>query len=249
MFQLPHTPSLTNIRDKWFINLSSTEIPQDIQYFLQLGEGFALLYNEKSNIVLECIKSVENSTLRMPIDRRITVTNNTIPILNGVFPQPIFKSPNDFKLKKLPHVFGKRGDESLGRVSVTSVDPTATREQVFQVNVLQYISDALYVSDSAPLQYFRVFIAEHPLMVLVDSGSGRTIFGQEGIAIRTANGQVAEIHEEIKIPLTLEGLQREISVCLLPDLAVSCILGIDFLCAFGVGLDFAALGWYFASRP
>ncbi|KYN29884.1 hypothetical protein ALC57_00667, partial [Trachymyrmex cornetzi] len=119
----------------------------------------------------------------------------------------------------LPHVFGKRGDESLGRVSATSVDSIATR--VFQIDVLQYTSDALHVPDSTPLQYFRVFVAGHPLMALMDSGSGRMIFGQEGIAIvrrlgwptnratgvciRTANGQIAEIPEEIKIPLTLCG--------------------------------------------
>ncbi|KYN17825.1 hypothetical protein ALC57_09863 [Trachymyrmex cornetzi] len=84
---------------------------------------------------------------------------------------------------RLPDVFEKRGGESLGWVSATSVDPTTTREQVFQVNVLQYTSDALHVSDSTPLRYFRVFIAGHPLMALVDSGSGRTIFGQESIAI------------------------------------------------------------------
>ncbi|KYN12275.1 hypothetical protein ALC57_15555 [Trachymyrmex cornetzi] len=84
---------------------------------------------------------------------------------------------------RLPDVFGKRGGESLGRVSTTSVDPTATREQVFQVNILQYTSDALHVSDSTLLQYFRVFVAGHPLMTLVDSGSGHSIFGQEGIAI------------------------------------------------------------------
>lgn len=40
-----------------------------------------------------------------------------------------------------------------------------------------------------------------------------------------------------------------ISACLLPDLAVSNIIGIDFLRKFGIALDFANSGWYFASDP
>jgi len=33
---------------------------------------------------------------------------------------------------------------------------------------------------------------------------------------------------------------------LLPSLAVFCVLGIDFLTKFGIGLDFASGEWYFA---
>jgi len=121
------------------------------------------------------------------------------------------------------------------------------------------------VSALPPLRYFRIFIERHPLRALVDSGSSRTILGNEGIRIvrrlkllttrakgsriRTANGQIAEIAEEIALPLALEGCSREVIVCLLPNLAVSCIVGMDFLCAFDIGLDFVTGEWYFINRP
>jgi len=158
-------------------------------------------------------------------------------------------------------VFGKRGGESLERVFATPVNSSETRT----ASAFEYLHAAFHVSALPPLRYFRVYIGEQPLMALVDSGSSRTIFGDEGIEIvrrlnlptertadfriRTANGQIAKVAEEVKLMLTLEGRRREVAVCLLPSLAVSCIVGMDFLCAFDIGLDFASSGWYFASRP
>lgn len=60
---------------------------------------------------------------------------------------------------------------------------------------------------------------------------------------------MAEIKEEIDLSLTLENHQREISVCLLPDLTVSCIMGMDFLCAFSIELDFRNCEWSFSNHP
>ena len=79
------------------MNLSSF----DIQCFLQLGENFALPFNNKNKIIFECIKSVESSTQGMPIDRRIEVTNHSIPILNKIISSPIFTSPTNKQLLKL----------------------------------------------------------------------------------------------------------------------------------------------------
>lgn len=56
------------------------------------------------------------------------------------------------------------------------------------------------------------------------------------------------MREEIDISLTLEGHYRVISACLFPNLVVSCILGVDFLCKFGLALDFATVEWYFADN-
>jgi len=44
----------------------------------------------------------------------------------------------------------------------------------------------------------------------------------------------------------LQNQNQEITVALLPSLAVPCVLGIDFLAKFGIGLDFANGEWYFA---
>jgi len=98
-------------------------------------------------------------------------------------------------------------------------------------------------------------------MALVDSGSSRTILRDEGIKIvrrlrlptarakgsriRIAKGQIAEIAEEITLSIVLEGFCRKVIVCLL--LNFSCIR-MNFLCAFDIGLDFAADGWYFINR-
>ena len=161
-------------------------------------------------------------------------------------------------------MYGKRGGESLERVVATPAESVETRD-IDSVDDVEYLNLAFRALELPPLRYFRIFIGEFPLMALVDSGSSRTILGDEGIKIvrrlalpttgardlriRNANGQITEIREEISLTLSLHDLQREVTVCLLPALAVSCIAGMDFLCAFGIGLDFASRGWYFANRP
>jgi len=78
----------------------------------------------------------------------------------------------------------------------------------------------------------------------VDSGSNRTLLGREGIKIirtlgltttsnrgtqiRTADGQIVAIKEEIRILIELQNQIQEITVALLPSLAVPCVLGINF---------------------
>jgi len=76
-------------------------IPGNIQCFLQLEDNFALPFNNKNKIIFECIEGVQSSILRMPIDRRIEVTNHFIPILNNIISSPIFTSPTDKQLLKL----------------------------------------------------------------------------------------------------------------------------------------------------
>nr|XP_012235715.1 PREDICTED: uncharacterized protein LOC105679947 [Linepithema humile] len=104
-----------------------------------------------------------------------------------------------------------------------------------------------------------------PLAALVDSGSSRTLMGNEGIKliralgipivrdetsrIRTANGQIATIGQRADIPLRLRGVTRTLSVGLLKELAVPCIVGVDFLHEFRLGMDFATSEWYFADKP
>jgi len=55
-----------------------------------------------------------------------------------------------------------------------------------------------------------------------------------------ANGQIATIRKEIRVPIELENQCQKITVALLPSLAVPCVLGIDFLTKFGIGLDFSS---------
>jgi len=134
----------------------------------------------------------------------------------------------------------------------------------FEIDASENLQINFSISALPPLRYFRILIGEHPLRALVDSGSSRPLLGDEGIEIvlrlglltirakgsriRTANGQIAEIAEEITLSLALEEISRKVTVCLLPNLAVSCI-GIDFLCAFDIALDFATGEWYFINHP
>jgi len=152
---------------------------------------------------------------------------------------------------------GKRGSEPVERVPMTPDPNNETR------NINSYVT---FESSELPsLRYFHIKIYGYPLAALVDSGSNRTLLGREGIKIirtlglatmsdrgtqiRTANGQIAAIKEEIKIPIELQNQNHDITIVLLPSLAVPCILGIDFLAKFGIGLDFASDKWYFANTP
>jgi len=160
-------------------------------------------------------------------------------------------------------VYGKRGSEPIERVPTAPDLEIETRNIVTGGNIQSYIT--FESGELPPLKYFRIKIHGYPLAALVDSGSNRTLLGREGIKIiralslattsdrgvqiRTANGQIATIKEEIKIPIELENQRQEITVALLPTLAVSCVLGVDFLTKFGIGLDFASGEWYFAKIP
>lgn len=65
----------------------------------------------------------------------------------------------------------------------------------------------------------------------------------------SANGQVARIEKISEVPLRLGNVEHSLFVGLLPDLAVSCIVGMDFLCKFEIGLDLAKSEWFFSRQP
>lgn len=165
-------------------------------------------------------------------------------------------------------MYGKRGGESLNRAPTTPAffrKAHSARERR-EASSLSYTAlNSAHPLELPPLYYFEISIQGKPLRALVDSGSNRTILGADGIKIVrqlkistredqitricTGNGQLAEVREEAEISLALENQHRVISACLLPNLTVSCIVGMDFLCKFGIGLDFASSEWYFANNP
>ncbi|XP_025270381.1 uncharacterized protein LOC112639720 [Camponotus floridanus] len=168
----------------------------------------------------------------------------------------------------LPDMLGKRESEPVERVPTTPSpegETLVTADDTVGDDTLLQSYVTLGREELPSLKFFKIKIYDYTLAALVDSGSNRTLLGREGIKIirelgldtergrgiqnRTANGQIANIREEIKVPLELEDQCREITVALLPNLAVPCILGLDFLTKFGVTLDFATNGWYFAESP
>ena len=77
-------PSLSSIRNKWFLNLSSTTVPTNIQCLLQLGENFSLPINNKRVVIFEFIKNIERNIKKFPCPLQLAVRNHSIPLLNNL---------------------------------------------------------------------------------------------------------------------------------------------------------------------
>jgi len=76
--------SLKTIRKNLLVNLSSGNIPQDIQCLLQLGENFSLPLLNKEKIIIELIKSVECITQKFDIDTQLNLRNRAITTINNL---------------------------------------------------------------------------------------------------------------------------------------------------------------------
>ena len=74
----------SSIHNKWFVNLSSSDIPLEVQYWLQLGEKFGLPINRdnKEKTLIEFINHIENYISGRPKNIINFVRNNSISILN-----------------------------------------------------------------------------------------------------------------------------------------------------------------------
>ncbi|KMQ88038.1 reverse transcriptase [Lasius niger] len=91
-FQDP-SPSPLHIQNKWFVNLSSKHIPQEVQGLLQLGENFSLPTMNTDTITVEFIKCVENNIGKLPANIRHTIRNRTNPIINNLSNYTFKNSP------------------------------------------------------------------------------------------------------------------------------------------------------------
>ena len=78
------TSSALHIKEKWFINLSSTQFPPTIQGILQLGENFCLPSLNKGKILTEFVKNVEHNINKLPRDTRSIVRNRSFPIIRKI---------------------------------------------------------------------------------------------------------------------------------------------------------------------
>ncbi|XP_071578466.1 uncharacterized protein [Temnothorax nylanderi] len=76
--------TLNEINDKWFINLSSTSIPRDIQCLLQLGDNFSLPVAKPQYLTLEFIKSIEHNLIKFPLAKQTAVRYRLAPIINNI---------------------------------------------------------------------------------------------------------------------------------------------------------------------
>jgi len=68
--------------EKWFINLTGTHIPIEVQLLLQLGERFNLPITNRKNITFEFIKCLENNLKKLNKANRISSRNRAVSIIN-----------------------------------------------------------------------------------------------------------------------------------------------------------------------
>lgn len=96
---------------------------------------------------------------------------------------------------------------------------------------------------------------KHTIVALFDSGASTTVVGATGLAflrsrkvsftispvsyhVLTADGVSQPCEGRFDLPFTLNGLTRIISCLMVPSVAHSFVLGMDFAVAFGISLDF-----------
>lgn len=145
---------------------------------------------------------------------------------------------------KLSGLFGKRIKESEKEGITTPISERPLR-------VISWYREFSYGAfdsrQGSQLSFLRVQILDRDWLALLDSGSSRTFIGptvleslnqsrisiprSTGGRVITATGQSTKIRGELSLPLTLNNKTRTVRACALPTLALSCILGVDFLAA------------------
>lgn len=72
---------LLQIQNKWFVNLSSVQIPPEVQGLLQLGYNFCLPVMNKKHVTMEFIKYVENNIRKLPTKFRTIFRDRATPLI------------------------------------------------------------------------------------------------------------------------------------------------------------------------
>lgn len=119
-----------------------------------------------------------------------------------------------------------------------------------------------FQSDSRPYLKVRVFGRE--ITALLDSGASQTFLGEKGLWIlekfpthlKTASGRFVETADSnrhkvkgfVDLPISLKGRTEDLSVCVVPSLQQSLILGIDFWERMHIVADMRNRRWDFAPR-
>lgn len=84
------------LNKKWFVNLSSIQIPEDVQCLLQLGDNFSLPFSNRDKLTMDFIKNIECSLTKLPSATQITIRNRSINIINNLpnysFPESDFNT-------------------------------------------------------------------------------------------------------------------------------------------------------------
>lgn len=130
-------------------------------------------------------------------------------------------------------------------------------------------SQEIYLSNSNvesefPLPLFlSLKIRNEKVKCMVDSGATKTFISQVlfeklqifpsskssvPIVVRLADGRREHCNLQVDIPFRLEGKFKILPVFVLSKLPVPCIVGLDFLKAFSIQIDFSIPNWYFQNE-
>lgn len=72
------------INNKWFINLSSTIIPNEVQSLLQLGDNFNLPITNNEKLTIEFIKNIESNLIKLPSTTQVAIRNRSVILILSI---------------------------------------------------------------------------------------------------------------------------------------------------------------------
>jgi len=132
---------ISNINNKWFINLSSTHIPDNIVSFLQLGGNFSLPVTNKTQLTTEFIINFENNLGKLPPAERAVIRNKSTNIFKSIpsYQYPLNKIHKDLLhlnvitkkfLKEKPNLIITRADKGNITVALEKVEYIHEIEQL-----------------------------------------------------------------------------------------------------------------------
>lgn len=152
--------------------------------------------------------------------------------------------------------FKKRAEPGVGS-KLTSDDSQIP----FEKPIIDYLIHS-YQNDPRPYLKVRVFGRE--IMALLDSGASQTFLGEKGLWIfqqfparlqpchgrfvETADSKQHEVKGFVRLPITLKDRTKDITVCVVPSLQQSLILGIDFWEHMHIVTDMRNRKWDFAPK-
>lgn len=119
---------INSVNDRWFINLSKSPIPHDIQSLLQLNEKFNLPFHHNSQrFAFNFIKNIEYNIQKLDLDTASNIRCLSVQTLNKLLSSPPTPSIIDSRLIALtiktkefltnyPNIFVTKADK--GNVTV-----------------------------------------------------------------------------------------------------------------------------------
>lgn len=141
-------PSTFDIKKKWFINLSTLNIPDDVVSILQLGENFSLSNANKRNL-LEIIKDVKINLRHFDVKSPDTFRSHFIPTLtNHLISTPKICNLDKelfLRLKKVKSFCADHPDILFTRADKGNVT-VAIEKSTYITKINEMLSDSLIYS-------------------------------------------------------------------------------------------------------